>query len=92
MNLKDILSSNVYLSITIGILISVLNFILNRNNPEESKFKKHLKLAVSSALLIFIGLYLKGNNKLVGGSNTNSSAPWATDTLEDINLDDPFKL
>jgi hypothetical protein len=91
MNLKDILSSNVYLSITLGVLISVIHFMLNRNNPDESRFKKHLKLTGSAALLIYLGLYLKGNNNLSGGGS-NPSSPWNTNSLEDINLDDPFKM
>ena len=44
MNLKEILSSNVYLSIILGTLISFIHYMLNRNRPDESKFKRHLKL------------------------------------------------
>jgi len=91
MNLKEILSNNVYLSIILGLLISIIHYIINRNSPNESKFKQHLKLTGLSAILIFVVLYLRSNNSLTGGGS-NPSAPWKTDSLEDLNLDDPFKL
>ena len=91
MNLKDILSSNVYLSLTLGVIVSTIVFCINYNKPEDTKFKKHLKLVGITAICVFLALYLKGNTNKVGGGNTSSSWNSST-TLEDINLDDTFNI
>ena len=88
MNFRDIINNKYYLSFTLGILVSIIVYVLEYKK-EDSKLKRHLKIFIVSSIMILISLFLS-NSSHSRTTKEISSGGGLDLKLEDLNLDDPF--
>ena len=87
MNFSEIVNNNLYFSVLLGLIVSAVVFYLIRSeNENESKMKRHLKIALSASAIFWVGMFIKSKNIMSGGGNSSSN----TLKIDDLNLDDPF--
>lgn len=82
MNCSVIFKNNIYLSLLLGTLLSIIVYCLNKKD-EKRNLIYYMKILLASTIIIYATLYFK-NGKQTGGGSLE------TGILEDINLDDPF--
>jgi len=80
MNCNVIFKNNIYLSLLLGTLLSIIVYCLNKKD-EKRNLLYYIKILLASMIIIYATLYFKNGNQS-GGSLQSG-------ILEDINLDDP---
>ena len=91
----EYLQNNIYLSILIGSIITIIHYLDNRNDKKTQSYKSYLKLLLISTVIIYLSLYLK--NKFLDGKVFKSinkqqnltGGALLNDQMQNVNIGEP---
>lgn len=94
-----LIQNNVYLSLTVGVVIALFSYIDNRKLKPENKPPNlfYLKIFLLSSLLVYLVLYIRTktfdipNISLKSGGNNSATinAGSSTSSMENVNINEP---
>jgi len=90
MNIKTILSNNIYLSLISACLGTLVYFLatMNKDEKKEKPFMKYIKLLSIISLLVYGVLYFR-NCKSQSGGGSNNISSGGDMSFDDLDLGNP---
>jgi len=90
MNIKNILSNNIYLSLICGCIGTIIYCLttMNQKDKNEKPYLKYLKLVAIISTLVYGVLYFR-NSKSQSGGSLETSASGGGLQFDDLDLGNP---